>query len=103
MTAETRLVITTINAYCAFRFIIYGLRGQGGANEPVHPDHVAYYSYKTLKLVLERENLQVREFYFYDIGREHRPFNRWFYNLFNDVCVRISPQLSDGIIAVCGR
>ena len=103
MNAETKLVITTINAYCAFRFLVYGLRGKGGANEPVHPDHVAYYSFKTLKLVLERENLQVREFYFYDIGREHRPFNRWFYNLFNDVCVRISPQLSDGIIAVCGR
>lgn len=103
MNAETKLVITTINAYCAFRFLVYGLRGKGGANEPVHPDHVAYYSYKTLKLVLEREQLQVSEFYFYDIGREHRPFNRWFYNLFNDVCVKISPQLSDGIIAVCGR
>jgi hypothetical protein len=102
MNPETKLVITTINAYCAFRFLIYGLRGKGGTNEPVHPDHVAYYSYKTLKLALERENLAVREFYFYDIGHEHRPFNRRVYNLFNDICVKISPQLSDGLIAVCG-
>lgn len=101
MNAETELIITTINAYCGLRFLIYGLRGKGGENEPVHPDHVAYYSYKTLSLILNRENLNVKKFYFYDIGTEHRPFNRWFYNAFNDICVKISPQLSDGIIAVC--
>jgi len=100
MNADTKLVITTINAYCAMRFLIYGLRGRGGKNEPVHPDHVSYYSYKTLNLTLERQGLRLREFHFYDVGNEHRPFNRWFYNVFNDVCVRISPQLSDGIIAV---
>jgi len=100
MRADTKLVITTINAYCAMRFLIYGVRGKGGRNEPVHPDHVSYYSYKTLNLLLERHGLAMNEFYFYDIGNEHRPFNRWFYNLFNDICVRFSPQLSDGIIAV---
>lgn len=102
MNAETVLVITTINAYCAMRFLIYGARGKGGANEPVHPDHVAYYSYKTLSLIVEREKLSVKEFLFYDLGREHRPTNRWFYNVINDVSVKISPQLSDGIIAICG-
>jgi hypothetical protein len=102
MSKETKLVITTINAYCALRFLIYGLRGRGGANEPVHPDHVGYYSFRTLKLMLERHGLSIHEFHFYDIGVEHRPFNRWFYNYFNDICVRISPQLSDGIIAVTG-
>lgn len=102
MRDDTRLVITTINAYCALRFIMYGLRGRGGTNEPVHPDHVSYYSYRTLNLILERQDLKLKEFHFYDIGKEHRPFNKWFYNLFNDVCVRISPQLSDGIIAVAG-
>lgn len=98
----TNLLITTINAFCAFRFIVYGLRGKGGENEPVHPDHVAYYSYKTLSLAVKRENLQVRDFYFYDIGTEHRPFNPWYYNLVNDICVKFSPHLSDGVIAVCG-
>lgn len=102
MNRDTKLVITTINAYCAMRFLIYGLRGKGGENEPVHPDHVAYYSYRTLKLALERADLRIDEFLFYDIGAEHRPFNRWFYNLFNDVSVRFSPHLSDGVIAVVG-
>jgi SAM-dependent methyltransferase len=102
MSARTNLIITTINAYSAMRFMIYGLRGRGGAIEPVHPDHVAYYSYKTLSLAIERENLQVREFLFYDLGSEHRKFNRWFYNVFNDASVKLFPQLSDGVIAVCG-
>lgn len=101
MNRDTQLVITTINAYSAMRFCIYGLRGKGGENEPVHPDHVAYYSYKTLKLVIEREKLNVADFYFYDVGPEHRQFIRWYYNFVNDAAVKISPQLSDGVIAVC--
>lgn len=102
MNSDTQLVITTVNTYCAFRFLIYAIRGKGGENEPVHPDHVAYYSFRTLNLILERENLIVEKFLFYDIGKEHRPFNRWFYNLFNDISVKIFPHLSDGLIAVCG-
>jgi ubiquinone/menaquinone biosynthesis C-methylase UbiE len=102
MNEQTSLIITTINAYSGVRFCIYGLRGRGGANEPVHPDHVAYYSYKTLNLIIERENLKVKDFFFYDLGPEHRPHNHWVYNLISDVSVKISPQLSDGVIAVCG-
>lgn len=101
MNEETLLVITTINAYCAMRFVIYCLRGKGGPNEPVHPDHVAYYSYRTLRLLVEKEGLKVKDFYFYDIGREHRPQNRSIYNLVNDSFIWFSPQLSDGVIAVC--
>jgi len=100
--ADTKLLITTINAYSALRFAIYGLRGKGGLNEPVHPDHVAYYSYKTLTLLIERASLKVSEFCFYDIGSDHRKFQPWYYNLINDISVSISPQLSDGVIAVCG-
>ena len=101
MTPKTRLVITTINAYSAMRFFIYGLRGKGGMNEPVHPDHSAYYSYRTLSLMLEHAGLYVEEFCFYDIGMEHRPFSPWYYNLVNYISVWFSPHLSDGVIAVC--
>ncbi len=80
MNEQTILVITTINAYSALRFMLYGLRGKGGKNEPVHPDHVFYYSFKTLSLIVQRENLKIKEFYFYDLGTEHRPFNRKIYN-----------------------
>lgn len=97
----SELLLTTINAYCGMRFAQYGLRGRGGRLEPVHPDHVAYYSYSTLKLLVERHKLHVETFLFYDIGTEHRPHNRWFLNVLNDTCVRIAPQWADGVIAVC--
>lgn len=102
MNPQTSLLITTINAYCGMRYWLYGLRGKGGKNEPVHQDHVAYYSYSTLGLLINRANLSVKEFLFYDMGTEHRQFNPWYYNFCNDVCVKIAPQWSDGIIAVCG-
>lgn len=101
MTSETRLVLTTINAYCGMRFWQYGLRGKRGKQEPVHPDHVAYYSYSTLKLLIERHGMHVEKFLFYDVGKEHRPHNRWFVNLINDVSVKVAPQWADGLIAVC--
>lgn len=101
MNAETQLVLTTINAYCGMRFWLYGLRGKRGRQEFVHPDHVAYYSYATLKLLIERHGLRVENFLFYDLGNEHRPHNRWFANLINDVSVKIAPQWADGLIAVC--
>ena len=98
---DTLLVITTVNAYSGMRFFVYGLRGRGGDLEPVHPDHVAYYSYSTLKLLLERHGYNLSNFMFYDLGSEHRPHNGKLRNLVNDVCVRIAPQWADGVIAVC--
>jgi cyclopropane fatty-acyl-phospholipid synthase-like methyltransferase len=101
MGPETILLITTINAYSGLRNIQYALRGRGGVNEPVHPDHVAYYSYSTLRLLLNRTGFDIEDFMFYDIGPEHRVHMKWFYRLLNDVCVAISKQSSDGIIAFC--
>jgi SAM-dependent methyltransferase len=101
MRPDTQLVITTINAYCGMRFWMYGLRGKGGKNEPVHPDHTAYYSYSTLLLLLKRHSLSVERFCFYDQGKEHRPHSPGWVNFINDVSVRFAPQWADGVIAVC--
>jgi SAM-dependent methyltransferase len=101
MAPDSVLLLTTINAYCAMRFFYYGARGRKGKAEPVHPDHVAYYSYSTIKLLLERHDLRIDNFLYYDIGYEHRPHVRWFNKLVNDVCVRFVPQWADGVIAVC--
>jgi 2-polyprenyl-3-methyl-5-hydroxy-6-metoxy-1,4-benzoquinol methylase len=101
MNPETVLVITTINAYSGMRYAIYALRGKSGRNEPVHKDHVAYYSYSTLQLIIERSRMRVTNFCFYDLGPEHRPHSRWYWNLANDISVLLGPQLSDGIIAEC--
>jgi len=77
------------------------LRGRAGVAEPVHPDHVAYYSYSTLRHLLARENLKVNDFFFYDVGYEHRPHLPFYWNWVNDLCVLLFPQLADGIIAEC--
>jgi SAM-dependent methyltransferase len=100
MRADTDLVITTVNAYCAFRLAIYGLRGHQGRSEPVHPDHVAYYSYNTLAHAGRRAGLSLEKFVFYDLGREHRPFARRSIGVINDLAVRFMPQLADGVIGV---
>ncbi len=102
MGPHSTLVITTINAYCGMRMSIYALRGRGGLAEPVHPDHVAYYSHSTLLHLISRTNLTARRFLFYDVGQEHRPYNRFYLNWINDMCVRIAPQLADGLILECG-
>jgi cyclopropane fatty-acyl-phospholipid synthase-like methyltransferase len=103
MTGDTQLILTTVNAYCAMRFFYYGARGRRGLAEPVHPDHIAYYSYSTLKLLVERHGFEMTNFYFYDLGNEHRRFVRWFLKLVNDICARFVPQWSDGLIAICRR
>lgn len=101
MNAESMLVLTTINAYCALRFLQYGFRGKRGKSEPVHPDHVAYYSPATLQLMVERHGLHAHRILFYDVGSEHRAYLPWYWRAANDVCVRLAPQWSDGVIAVC--
>jgi SAM-dependent methyltransferase len=97
------LVITTVNAYCAFRFAAFALRGKAGRNEPVHPDHVAYYSPSTLRLITKRAGWSVEQLEFYDLGFEHRPYASRWTRVTNAVAVRLAPQLSDGLIAVCSR
>ena len=103
MRAHTTLVITTVNAYCGFRGALYALRGRGGRQEPVHPDHVAYYSYATLTHLVRRAGLSVDGVSFYDLGREHRPYTRRAVRWFNDALVSLAPQLADGIIVECRR
>jgi ubiquinone/menaquinone biosynthesis C-methylase UbiE len=101
MSPETMLVITTINAYCAMRFFHYGLTRRYGRNEPVHPDHVAYYSYSTLNLMIKRHDLDVVKFMFYDLGNEHKHFTPMLFKIINLIAVWFARQYSDGVIAVC--
>lgn len=101
MSPSTDLIITTINAFNAMRFIRYGFVRGGGRFEPVHPDHVAYYSYSTLNLLVSRNDLAVNEFLFYDLGKDHRKTTPFIFRLLNDLGVLLSKQWADGIIAVC--
>ena len=53
------LVITTNNAFCIRTFIKMFFN-----YESVHIEHTAYYSYLTLKRVLEMNGLKIKDFYF---------------------------------------
>jgi 2-polyprenyl-3-methyl-5-hydroxy-6-metoxy-1,4-benzoquinol methylase len=99
---DSTLIITTVNAYCGFRMVQYALRGRGGEREPVHPDHVAYYSYATLSKLVTRATLETRRFCFYDLGHEHRMFVRGYVRWTNAALTRLWPQLADGVILECG-
>lgn len=101
MHSDSNLIITTVNAYCGMRFFYYALRGCGGRVEPVNPDHVYYFSYSTLRHLLDREQFRQTNFLFYDVGKERRPHHPFYWNWMNDFCVFFSHQLADGIIVEC--
>lgn len=101
MQPSTTLIITTVNAYCGFRGVLYALRSRGGIREPVHPDHVAYYSYATLTGLVKRAGFTVSNVLFYDIGAEHRPYDRAYVLWINDALVWMAPHLADGVIVEC--
>jgi predicted TPR repeat methyltransferase len=98
---DSVLVVTVPNAYCAFRFAAYAVRGRRGRSEPGHPDHVAYYTGATLRRLLESQGFEVDQVCFYDLGVEHRPHAPRSWRVVNDVAVRVAPQLADGVIAAC--
>ncbi|MEZ5288456.1 MAG: hypothetical protein R2712_27340 [Vicinamibacterales bacterium] len=95
------LLLTTVNAYCGFRMAQYALRGRGGRQEPVHPDHVAYYSYATLTGLLARERFAIDSVDFYDLGVEHWPYTRVHVRWVNDALVTLWPHLADGVVVCC--
>lgn len=88
------LLLTTANAYCLRRFvkILFG-------REANHPDHVAYYSYLTLKQLLTRAGLEIAEFYGYaceaPAPRKARIIDR--------LSLALSAYLSDGIALIARR
>jgi hypothetical protein len=57
---QTELVPTTPNATSVRRFLFSIMR-----QEKVHPDHNHYFSYRTLKQLLEKFGLNCREIYYY--------------------------------------
>jgi len=60
MSHKTTLVITTVNAY-AFKLFLFAFVGK----EKVHEDHNYYFSYYTLKQLVEKSGLVCDELYYY--------------------------------------
>src|SRR5207245_1099000 len=93
MRPGTELIVTTINAYCFFRFIYYLL-----GNEMVHEDHNYYFSPKVLRKLITRCGLDVVEFKHYCIGKEIRALNRRRVGWLDDFGKFFFPRATDGIL-----
>lgn len=91
MSAKTELILTTPNATSFKRFLHAMTR-----REKVHEDHNFYFSYRTLKHLLEKYGLKCKEVYFYQ-----EVAGCGFSRIFDKVvsCVTwISPVWADGVI-----
>jgi 2-polyprenyl-3-methyl-5-hydroxy-6-metoxy-1,4-benzoquinol methylase len=93
MSPSTELIITTVNAYCFFRFVYYIL-----GRELVHPDHNYYFSPIVLRKLITRCGLEVTEFRYYRIGTELRDFNPRKLIFLDDLSRNFFPHASDGVI-----
>ncbi len=94
---HTRLVITTINAYGAYR-ILYALLCR---RENVEPDHVYYFSRSTLQTLLRRSRFAIEDFGYYPIGDEQRRHihgTRWLLFAVDRLAAWLSPHFCDGLL-----
>lgn len=98
MTGQTEMILTTVNAYCLFRFFYY-LMGL----EEIHADHNYYFSPRVLCCLLERCGLDVVDFCYYRVGKEIRALNPKRIVWLDDLAMSIIPRVSDGVVAVVRR
>lgn len=105
-----KMILTTPNA-CRLTNVVASLAGI----EVVHPDHVAWYSWYTLRNVLERHNWAVEEFHTYLLpprqvsapvsssggGELVARAGRIVLRVERVLARSVAPFLADGLIAVC--
>lgn len=91
MQEDTALVISIPNAF-HFRGFIHTLFGR----EKTHPDHVAYYSYRTIHELLNRSKLKIEEIFPYRIAK--RTLGQKLTLLIEAPLLLISPHLAPGYV-----
>tara|TARA_B110000908_G_C10209131_1_gene429284 strand:- start:712 stop:1386 length:675 start_codon:yes stop_codon:yes gene_type:complete len=95
---NAKLIITTVNAFYALRIFT----GLFSGNESVHPDHVSYYSKRTLTRLLDMHGYKTEEFSYYSISDEYKKTlkeSSWKSWLLDRFATRFLPPLfSDGLV-----
>jgi 2-polyprenyl-3-methyl-5-hydroxy-6-metoxy-1,4-benzoquinol methylase len=91
MSDRTQLVLTTVNAF-SFKGIIHSVLRR----EKVNPDHNYYFSYQTIKQLLEKSGFICKDIYYYQ-EIQGRGLARWLDRVLW-LATKISPVWADGII-----
>ncbi|MFC5520228.1 class I SAM-dependent methyltransferase [Polaromonas jejuensis] len=92
-----KLILTVPNAFC-FTTIFRLFSGI----ETVHEDHVAYYSFSTLKRLFSRYDLQIDQLFFYSEIDRLTGWKRVLKNIFHKV-LRLFPQFGEGLVVVASK
>lgn len=98
LSAASILLVTTVNAYCAHRFLHSLLTGR----ESVNPDHTMYFSRVTLTRLAEAHGYKVDDLRFHPAKEYEQHLNQGRYRLLwwsDRFAARYRPELSDGIVA----
>lgn len=96
MGPQSIFMLTTVNA-TTLKGFLHGLMRR----EKVHPDHLAYYSYRTLRHLLERQGFSCREVAFYQ-DVEGSGLARLLDGALS-LGARLAPAWADGVIALAVR
>lgn len=97
---ESILIITVPNAFSLRNFFSVLVNRK----EMVRSDHKYYFSYVTIKCLLNRYNLRVIGCYAYsNLRRELTPLKKSMKKLLNRTVLRFSPFLAEGLIVIAGK
>jgi 2-polyprenyl-3-methyl-5-hydroxy-6-metoxy-1,4-benzoquinol methylase len=93
------LLVTTVNAYCAHRFLYTLLRGR----ESVNPDHTMYLSRRTLVQLVTRHGYAIEDLRFYAADEYEEHLNRGRFRVLwwtDRLAARWRPMLAEGLVAL---
>ena len=98
--SKSILIVTVPNAFSLRHFVPVFLNKK----EFVLPDHNFYFSYCTLKALLESSGLKIIDFYTYsNLHKNLKPLKKFAKKIINQTIFRFAPFCAQGLIAIAGK
>ena len=95
---DSVLVITTVNAYCAHRFVYAALRQR----ESINTNHTAFFSRHTLAQLASKHGYTLRDIRYYSAREYEEHLNRGRFRVLwwtDRLATRFRPMLAEGLVA----